>query len=147
MGQKEISEDIENGRSPEGPRFVREPAALPHPADLPARDAAIRDTEEIGSRWELVSIVRAGARKLSWGFRLVLAGGALLVVAQIASVYRMLADIHPWLGIGGTATFTLLVLWLFLRPLFALTRVPVAVRGRVPRAGNTTVRVREIVVG
>jgi uncharacterized membrane protein YcjF (UPF0283 family) len=48
----------------------------------------------------------------------------VLLVAQIASVYRLFHNIHPWAGFGAAAVFVGLMLWLIARPLWTLLRVP-----------------------
>ncbi len=107
---------------------------LRHPG-LPADSAA--DRSEPG--WEFVGVVRAALRRLRWGLRLLLVGGALLVLAQIASVYRMLADIHPWLGLLGALVFAGLLGWLVVRPLWGVFRLPrVVAPPRMPAAPERT---------
>jgi uncharacterized membrane protein YcjF (UPF0283 family) len=103
--------------------------------DLPAASAA--DRSEPG--WEFVGVVRAALRRLRWGLRLLLVGGALLVLAQIASVYRMLADFHPWLGLLGALVFAGLLGWLVGRPLLGAFRLPrVVTPPRMPAAPERT---------
>ena len=92
-------------------------------------------------RWELVRVVGIALSRLRWGLRLLLVGASLLILAQVASVYRMLADIHPWAGVAGALLFLLLMAWFVARPLARLVQVPVAVSPPVmPPAPQRTVQ-------
>jgi len=91
-------------------------------------------------RWELVRVVGIAVSRLRWGFRLLLIGASILILAQVASVYRMLADIHPWVGLVGALLFLLLIAWFVARPLARLVQLPPAVSPPVmPAAPERTV--------
>lgn len=79
-------------------------------------------------RWELTAQWRRFWRRVRWGARLVLIGGLIVLVAEVASVYRLFHDIHPIAGWLAAAAFLAALAWFVGRPLLATLRVPRAVR-------------------
>ncbi len=79
------------------------------------------------NRWELVRLVQVAVRRWRWGVRLLVVGSMILLAAQVASVFRMFHDIHPWAGVAASLVFVALVGWFVFRPLVLLWRVPSAV--------------------
>lgn len=114
----------------------------PGESDRSFDPAGARDQEELEieePRWELQRIFRSALGRLRWGLRLLLVGAAILVLAQVASVYRMLADIHPWAGLAGALVFLALVAWFLVRPLARMIELPVAISPpRMPAAAERT---------
>ncbi|NNM33296.1 MAG: YcjF family protein [Gemmatimonadetes bacterium] len=72
-------------------------------------------------------LVRRGWRHFRWGIRLVVAGTLVLLAAQLASVYRLFYDVHPWAGLAAAVAFAGLLAWLVAWPVVRLIRVPRAV--------------------
>jgi uncharacterized membrane protein YcjF (UPF0283 family) len=106
-----------------------------HGADFPAEDTV--KLEE--PRWELTRVVRGFLSRLRWGVRLLIFGGCVLLLAQIAVLYRTLADLHPWLGVAGVLVFVVLLGWLVGRPLAGALRLPrVVTPPRMPAAPQRT---------
>ncbi len=90
-------------------------------------------------RWELHRQFAQLLRRLRWAGRLLLFGGALMVLAQIASVYRLFRDVHPVAGWVAALTFAAALAWFVGRPVWSLVRVPRAVRPpRLAPAGTRT---------
>jgi len=95
-------------------------------------------------RWEVVRLGRAAVRHFRWGVRLLVAGVAVLLAAQLASVYRLFHDLHPWAGVAAAVAFGGLLAWLIVWPLMRLLRVPRAVDPpRMPPEGEREARHRE----
>jgi uncharacterized membrane protein YcjF (UPF0283 family) len=106
-----------------------------HGADFPAEDTARLEEP----RWELTRVARGFLSRLRWGVRLLIFGGCVLLLAQIAVLYRTLADLHPWLGVAGVLVFLGLLGWLVGRPLAGALRLPqVVTPPRMPAAPQRT---------
>lgn len=78
-------------------------------------------------RWEIVRLGRTAFRHFRWGLRLLVVGVVVLLAAQLASVFRLFHDIHPWAGIAATVAFAGLLGWLIVWPVVRLVRVPRAI--------------------